>query len=89
MCPTYPGRSWGDNLALTTDRVLMYRTGRVGVCLIAAMLYISLLSVDLIIPDWSAEGHAEPDANFAKDVYYDDDEVPSFMLIRCVVIHVQ
>ncbi|CAM9769948.1 unnamed protein product, partial [Sphacelaria rigidula] len=43
--------SWGDNLALTTDRVLMYRTGRVGVCLIAAMLYISLLSVDLIIPD--------------------------------------
>ncbi|CAM9872874.1 unnamed protein product, partial [Ectocarpus sp. 12 AP-2014] len=27
--------SWQDNLALTTDRVLTYRTGRIGVCLIA------------------------------------------------------
>lgn len=68
-------RSWGDNLALTSDRVLTYRTGRVGVCLIAAMVYISLVSVDLIVPDWSEENQAEADANVAKDMYYDDDEV--------------
>lgn len=45
-------------------------------CLIAAMVYISLISVDLIVPDWSEENQAEADANVAKDIYYiDDDEV--------------
>lgn len=69
-------RSWQDNLVLTTDRVLTYRTGRIGVCLIAAMIYISLVSVDLFVPDWADENKAEADANLAKDIYYDDaDEV--------------
>lgn len=77
-------RSWQDNLALTTDRVLTYRTGRVGVCLIAAMIYISLVSVDLFVPDWSDEHKAEADANLAKDIYYnDDDEVCFVALATC------
>lgn len=67
-------RSWGDNLALTSDRVLEYRTGRVGVCLIAAMVYISLVSVDLFVPDWSKEDKAEANATLAKDIYYNDDD---------------
>ena len=71
----YPtSRSWQDNLALTTDRVLFYRTGRVGVCLIAAMIYIALISVELFVPDWAEENKAEADANLAKDIYYNDDD---------------
>ncbi|CAM9682036.1 unnamed protein product, partial [Discosporangium mesarthrocarpum] len=66
--------SWQDNLALTTDRVLMYRTGRIGVCLVAAMIYLSFLSVELFIPDWSNEETSKED-NAANDVYYEDDEV--------------
>lgn len=72
--PTCTGRSWQDNLALTTDRVLAYRTGRVGVCLIAAMIYIALISVELFVPDWTVENKAEADANLAKDIYYNDDD---------------
>lgn len=75
-------RSWQDNLALTTDRVLMYRTGRVGVCLIAAMIYISLTSVKLFVPDWTEEDKAEIDANIAKDIYYnDEDEVSTSIML--------
>lgn len=70
----FTGRSWQDNLALTTDRVLAYRTGRVGVCLIAAMIYIALVSVELFVPDWTQENKAEADANLAKDIYYNDDD---------------
>ncbi|CAM9190967.1 unnamed protein product, partial [Laminaria digitata] len=66
--------SWQDNLALTTDRVLTYRTGRVGMCLIAAMIYISLTSVKLFVPDWTEEDKAEVDANIAKDIYYNDED---------------
>lgn len=56
--------------------MLTYRTGRIGVCLIAAMIYIALVSVDLFVPDWADENKAEADANLAKDIYYDDaDEV--------------
>lgn len=71
-------RSWQDNLALTTDRVLTYRTGRIGVCLIAAMVYISVVCVDLFVPDWSNKDKSPADpslANVAKDIYNDDDEV--------------
>lgn len=52
----------------------MYRTGRVGVCLIAAMIYISLTSVKLFVPDWTEEDKAEVDANIAKDIYYNDED---------------
>lgn len=52
----------------------MYRTGRVGVCLIAAMIYISLVCVKLFVPDWSEENQAEADANLAKDIYFNDDD---------------
>lgn len=76
-------RSWQDNLALTTDRVLIYRTGRIGVCLIASMIYIAFLSVELFVPDWTEENKAEADANLAKDIYYnDDEEVGSLLLLR-------
>lgn len=81
-------RSWQDNLALTTDRVLTYRTGRVGVCLIASMIYIALTAVKLFVPDWTEENKAEADANLAKDIYYnDEDEVCLplwFSLALCV-----
>lgn len=62
---------------LTMDRVLTYRTGRIGMCLIAAMIYISLVSVDLFVPDWSENNTTETGAEQAvKDAYYfDDDEV--------------
>ena len=63
-------------MALTPDRVLTYRTGRVGVCLIASMIHIALISVELFVPDWTEENTAEAEANLAKDIYYyDDDEV--------------
>ncbi|CAM9426180.1 unnamed protein product, partial [Ectocarpus fasciculatus] len=66
--------SWQDNLALTTDRILTYRTGRIGVCLIASMIYIALISVELFVPDWTEENKAEAEANVAKDIYYNDDD---------------
>ncbi|CAM9147362.1 unnamed protein product, partial [Choristocarpus tenellus] len=66
--------SWQDNLVLTSDRVLQYRTGRIGVCLAAAMLYLSITSVELFVPDWSKEEAALREANLAKDMYYYDDE---------------
>lgn len=74
-----PCRSWQDNLALTSDRVLTYRTGRVGVCLIASMIYIALISVELFVPDWAEENKAEADANLAKDIYYNDDDEVCFV----------
>lgn len=77
-------RSWQDNLALTTDRVLGYRTGRIGVCLIAAMIYITLLSVELFVPDWTEENKEEDDANLAKDIYYNDEDEVCFVW-PCVV----
>lgn len=61
-------------MALTSDRVTTYRTGRVGVCLIASMIYIALISVELFVPDWTEENKAEADANLAMDVYYNDDD---------------
>lgn len=70
---------------LTTDRVLMYRTGRIGMSLIAAMIYISLVSVDLFVPDWSEEDRTETGAEQAvKDAYYfDDDEVRDRSRVLC------
>lgn len=52
----------------------MYRTGRVGMCLIAAMIYISLTAVKLFVPDWTEEDKAEVEANIAKDIYYNDED---------------
>lgn len=54
--------------------MLTYRTGRVGVCLIASMIYIALISVELFVPDWAEENKAEADANLAKDIYYNDED---------------
>lgn len=63
----------------------MYRTGRIGMCLIAAMIYISLISVDLFVPDWSEEDRTEAGAEQAvKDAYYfEDDEVRDRSRILC------
>ena len=74
-------------MALTSDRVTTYRTGRVGVCLIASMIYIALISVELFVPDWTEENKAEADANLAMDVYYNDDDevgyVPAAQTFPC------
>lgn len=59
---------------LTTDRISSYRSGRIGMCLIAAMFYISLVSVTLFVPDWPDEKKEDTDAVLANDVYYNDDD---------------
>ncbi|CAN0096763.1 unnamed protein product, partial [Phaeothamnion confervicola] len=71
-----PGE-WMDSLALDATRVTQYRAGRIGTCLVAAMVYLSMLSVSLLVPDWSEEKAKLEKALAARDVYYDDeDEAP-------------
>ena len=61
---------------LTADRVLAYRNGRIGMCLVAAMIYIALTSVDRFVPDWSEDNQCDAGAEVVKDAYdVEDDEV--------------
>ncbi len=49
--------SWLDTLGLDEGRIEMYRNGRIGTCLFAAMLYICVLCASLVVPDWSKTKH--------------------------------
>jgi hypothetical protein len=62
-----------DALALDATRILQYRTGRMGTCFIAAMLYTCFLAAALLVPDWNAANKAELDARAARDIYYNGD----------------
>jgi len=69
---------WQDGMALTMDRIEMYRTGRTGGALLAIGLYTTILSVALIVPDWMDE-HQEDNQGAevgaaANDLDDDDDE---------------
>jgi hypothetical protein len=69
---------WQDGMALTLDRIEMYRTGRTGTALLAIGLYTTILSASLIVPEWMDE-HQEDNQGadpIGGDNLDDEDEEP-------------